>query len=528
MVASREPTPSDRQGFNRRWFAPNLRRVYLPTTAAEVVAAWRDIVTSGTGGPSTTQITSGRHCYENFVYRDDTTAIVDVTGLKGYGDDPDHGLYIDVGYGNWDMYRIFNNVFDRTLPAGSCYSVGLGGHITGGGYGLLSRQFGLTVDHLTAVDVVVTTGSQPELVTASATENPELFWALRGGGGGNFGIITRYYFGEPPRSPVTFYSNAATIDWTAPDGTTLPEGTFAELLDLFSAMTTDSQGGPVPDFDIFHLNHQAAGSIVWSMYRFDVAGDARSERDHAEAAAEAFGQRFAQLGDVVPLAEFDGPIHGHPWHGTAAALVPADPDSSFRQYTFLEGLQNTNGSGPNRFGKYKSAYMNKAFTADMAAALYQGLTTTPEHPPGLDMSQSLCQVDAYGCAINQVAPDATAIPQRSSIMKLQYQTYWDDDGPVGDSDPAQAAAHVGWVNAMYTDVYAPYGGFPDPRQDPTGTVDGCYFNYCDSDLGTNDGSGPGIDHALSLYFKDNAPRLAAVKAEWNPENWFRSAQSIPV
>ncbi|WP_164214151.1 FAD-binding protein, partial [Stenotrophomonas maltophilia] len=55
---------------------------------------------------------------------------------------------------NWTVYRTLLNGFGKTLPAGSCYSVGAGGHITGGGYGLLSRLHGLTVDWLTGVDIV--------------------------------------------------------------------------------------------------------------------------------------------------------------------------------------------------------------------------------------------------------------------------------------------------------------------------------------------------------------------------------------
>ncbi len=75
-----------------------------------------------------------------------------------------------------------------------------------------------------------------------------------------------------------------------------------------------------------------------------------------------------------------------------------------------------------------SAYMNKHFTAEMVEALYDGLTEFPVDRNGLklDMSQTLCQVDNYGCAINEVGPSETPIPQCSSIMKLQYQTYWDN------------------------------------------------------------------------------------------------------
>ena len=76
--------------------------------------------------------------------------------MAGCGRDPDTGWYfIDGGATLWNVYRRFFVEHGVTLPGGSCATVGAGGHITGGGYGLLSRLHGLTVDWLSAVDVVV-------------------------------------------------------------------------------------------------------------------------------------------------------------------------------------------------------------------------------------------------------------------------------------------------------------------------------------------------------------------------------------
>ena len=204
---------SDRQGFDRRWYAPNLHMVFTPFNDDEVLAAAQYICEQPNIDPGAVQITSGRHCYEGFVYNENTLFIIDVTGLRDFGWNADDGYYIGVGYGNWDMYRMFNNAWGRTLPAGSCYSVGLGGHITGGGYVMLSRFHGLTIDHLTGVDIVAFPSGLPKLVHCSLTENPDLFWAIRGGGGGNFGIITKYYFKDPPRAPEFMYTSAITINW---------------------------------------------------------------------------------------------------------------------------------------------------------------------------------------------------------------------------------------------------------------------------------------------------------------------------
>lgn len=74
-----------------------------------------------------------------------------------------------------------------SFPAGTCPSVGLGGHLLGGGHGMLTRKFGLACDALLEARMINTFG---DIVLASPTENPDLFWASKGGGGNNFGIVT--------------------------------------------------------------------------------------------------------------------------------------------------------------------------------------------------------------------------------------------------------------------------------------------------------------------------------------------------
>ena len=537
MPLSRNPLLSDRQGFDRRWYAANLEQVYAPSSGVETVQAWSDVISNrgGTGGEL--QITSGRHCYENFVYNPGTRFVIDTTGLRDFGVDSSLGYYIGAGYGNWDMYRMFNNVYGVTLPAGSCYSVGLGGHITGGGYGLLSRMAGLTVDYVSAVDIVVQSGnSQPELITASANQNSDLYWAVRGGGGGNFGVITRYYFDNPPPSPSTMYSTAITIDWSDITNAEV----LGQLLKIFSDYCSDQSDLNLwKQFAVFHANHKAAGSMSIVFYLFDAPDQGLVGSDYQASLTDQITDIRRKISNVVKIREEPGKIIGHPWHGDTSSLI-GDTASSLRRFTYLEGVQNANGSGPNRFGKYKSAYMRKAFTPQMVDAMFAGLTETPSLSQHLqlDMSQSLVQIDSYGCAINQVASDATAIAQRDSIMKLQFQTYWDNPMPVGEDNPLQAAGHLAWINKMYTLMYSKTGGFPNPQQDPGGTVDGCYYNYCDSDLGTNAPPGNGnmgIDFAMDLYFKQNfntnidpSKNLQIIKRKYNDHNWFASAQSIPV
>jgi FAD/FMN-containing dehydrogenase len=82
-----------------------------------------------------------------------------------------------------------------TIPAGSCPSVGIAGHALGGGMGLAARQFGLTADNLLSAQIVTAGG---RLRTASSHSTPDLCWALRGGGGGNFGVVTSLTFRVHP------------------------------------------------------------------------------------------------------------------------------------------------------------------------------------------------------------------------------------------------------------------------------------------------------------------------------------------
>ncbi|MDE1716284.1 BBE domain-containing protein, partial [Chromobacterium amazonense] len=168
---------------------------------------------------------------------------------------------------------------------------------------------------------------------------------------------------------------------------------------------------------------------------------------------------------------------------------------------------------------------------------HQIYTWLHHQPEGMDkdaLKQSLLQVDSYGGVINEYSSASTPVPQRSSIMKLQYQTYWNNDSLPGQrhggSSREQAQAHLDWINGFYLSVYADYGGTPNPQNDKHGVVDGCYYNYPDCDLGTHENGK--IDQAMELYFQENyrrAPRnLVQVKQQWDPQNYFRHAQSIPV
>jgi FAD/FMN-containing dehydrogenase len=139
------------QGFNQRWTAtPDY--IAMAASTEDVVAAVGDAVSEG----KRISVRSGGHCYENFVSNAEVQVIVDVSGLdQVYRDEGRDAFCLGAGATNWRLYTHLYRPFGVTMPGGSCYSVGAGGHISAGGFGLLSRQFGLTVDYLHAVEVVV-------------------------------------------------------------------------------------------------------------------------------------------------------------------------------------------------------------------------------------------------------------------------------------------------------------------------------------------------------------------------------------
>lgn len=517
----RSVTDTDRQGFNRRWYAPSLQAVHVPTEIDDV-AGHVEAALSTYG--RNVKVTSGRHCYEDFVYNDDTQAIIDMSALSRAGYDLEQkAFFVEAGCDTWTAYVSLLNGHGKTIPAGTCSTVGAGGHISGGGYGMLSRLHGLTVDHLSAVDIVtwdaVTGRATLRCVSPTSSDRAErdLFWALCGAGAGNFGVIVRYWFADLPDAP-----SRAThwfLDW---DWADLTPKAFAALLEEYGDLAASL---PPEQHSTLRLTHASAGQV--GMFLQIAAGtDCDNHARSVGKQVDALRQRFAKVARTRPALRS--------LHGQRAFVGVPPARQSVHHLTYLQALKARSGSGPNRFGKHKSAYMRKGFPPDQVEAIYEWLNRTP---PGIcagGLSQSLLQVSSYGGAVNARRADATPVPQRSSILKLQYQTYWDNDSHLGQADSGaardQEASHLEWVRGFYEDVYAAYGGAPDPTRDPSGTVDGCYYNYPDVDLGTRtDGR---LEQALRLYFGDNlrqnARNLVAVKRRWDPQDYFNGAQSIPV
>jgi UDP-N-acetylenolpyruvoylglucosamine reductase len=171
-----------RKGFNKR--IEKFPQLIAVCTSTQGVA---QAVKYAIANKLPVAIKSGGHCMEGFS-SNNGGMVINLTQLNKVEWVTDFEVKVGPGC---TLSNLYNNILPRQkiLPGGSCAGVGIGGLVTGGGYGLMSRLFGLTCDSLIEVTMVDGKGN-----IVSSKDNPELLWAIKGGGSGNFGIITEVKF----------------------------------------------------------------------------------------------------------------------------------------------------------------------------------------------------------------------------------------------------------------------------------------------------------------------------------------------
>ena len=187
----------------------------------------------------------------------DDGLVIDLSQMNYVRVDPKKRTVLAGGGALWGAVDHATHAFGLAVPSGIISTTGVGGLTLGGGLGHLTRQCGLTIDNLLAVDMVLADGS---FVTSSAKEHPDLFWAVRGGGG-NFGVVTSFLFKAHP-----IHTNyAGPMLWPLEDATEItrwyrgfiPKAPRA--LSGFFAFLTVPPGPPFPE----HLHNKKMCGIVW-------------------------------------------------------------------------------------------------------------------------------------------------------------------------------------------------------------------------------------------------------------------------
>lgn len=448
-------------------------------------------------------IRSGGHCYEDFVVNNPGGTILDLSVLNG-SRLPGDGERYRISPGQI-LGEVYIDLFKRhgvTIPAGTCYTVGAGGHISGGGYGLLSRLHGLTVDWVSEVEIAtVDKSGKVQMRRVNDHQEPDLFRACRGAGGGNYGVITGFLFDKLPKPPKEVVSGGVRFDWKD-----MSEQQFVDIVLTFGNYWATR--GKDPDtwglFAMLGLSHASGGRFGISLQFCNPDGTCDDL-----SVANQFLDLFESCGGKAEHSSVGG-------DGIVVQAVPSGKPCpgghAFSKKLWLDATINPGGAGTSR-AKYKSTYMRENFTAAEAKCLYRHLKRTI---PGTELGGSVLAVDAYGGAINKESlVRDTSVPQRSSVMKLQYQSYW--------QDAKDDAGRLEWMRDFYTDLYsgenvpAQFAGTPYPGKH----YEGCYINYPDVDM-------LAYPFWPQLYYGegDLYPFLQDVKQRYDPHNLFHHAMSV--
>jgi FAD/FMN-containing dehydrogenase len=250
----------------------------------------------------------------------DDGVVIDLSLLKSVSVDPESRT-VRVGGGcTWGEVDTATHAHGLAVPCGVISTTGVGGLTLGGGIGHLTRGYGLTIDNLIAAEVVLPDGSQ---VTASADENPELYWALRGGGG-NFGVVTEFTFRAHPVSEIVggpiFWPIEKTAELLAAYREYLP--TLPRNVGAFFCFHTIPPAPPFPE----EIHLRKVCGIVWCIVGSD------EEAEKAMAPMLAVSEPLMNGVQRMPLpalnSAFDGLYGpGDQWYWRAD-FVNEIPDES--------------------------------------------------------------------------------------------------------------------------------------------------------------------------------------------------------
>ena len=345
------------------------------------------------------------------------------------------------------------------IPSGSCPTIGIAGITQGGGIGLVDRAWGLTCDNLVSAQVVLADGS---VVTCDANTHADLFWALRGGGGGNFGVVTSMTFNTFATRDVTTFS--ASFAWTDAAKVlaawqawpqTLPDTVWSGLV---IGTTGSSAGNPAIEVSGLFLGSTTDFTPIWAQF----------------LATSGATPTTQSLQDQTFRAAILASCHGESI--SQCHLAGETSDGQVPRATFVASSDFFDATLPD---------------AGIQAML--GAMASLQATSGV-----LIIMDLMGGAIARVAPEATAFVHRDAVFSAQYYL----SGGVG-MPPAQVAQAQGIVSGLRATM-SPWSSGE------------AYQNYLDSTLA----------NWQAAYYGANYARLQQVKTAYDPTQVFKPAQGV--
>lgn len=420
------------------------------------------------------KIRSGGHDYEGVSYvSDDAFVILDMSNLRAIRVDPvAKTAYVEAGATLGELYyRIQEKSTVLGFPAGVCPTVGVGGHISGGGYGNMIRKHGLSVDHIIDAVVVDAQGR----VLNRTTMGEDLFWAIQGGGGASFAVVLSYTLSLVPVPKKVTVFNVKRFN-----ATDLVYKWQFVMKDVDHNLFMRLLLQPVRNPD------QPKGGKLATRVTFIALflGDSDTLISVLNAAFPELGVTKA---DCLEMTWAQSVLY---W-------------ANFNQGTPFEVLLNRNYTAD--YLKRKSDYVQEPISKVGLTLLMNKLVQLAK--PGLVFN-------SYGGVMSMIPVAATPFPHRAgNLFKIQYSTSW--------KVPGQEAAdkNIGLIRELHS-FMTPYVS-KNPR--------GAYLNYRDLDIGVNL-NGTYVEGEVygRKYFLGNFDRLVKVKSVVDPHNFFRNEQSIPV
>jgi FAD/FMN-containing dehydrogenase len=350
------------------------------------------------------------------------------------------------------------------LPGGSCPTVGIAGLALGGGIGVFGRAYGMTCDNIASVDLVTADGSRR---TCSPSSHSDLYWASRGGGGGNFGVATSFTFTVHAMPSISLF----TLEW--------PWGEAAAVLDSWLRFIPDSP-------------HE-----LWSNCQLDSDGSGDGSGTLKVTGVFA-GSTAACASALAPLLSAVGAAPSYRFVGPEDYLRAMLIEAGCLGMTVAQchvPSRNAGGTLSRSAFTAKSTFVDGPIPDAGLTALLSAVESLGAEVPGVGGG---IVFDSYGGVINQTPADATAFVHRDAVACAQYSITYPTASP---SSSVMAAAQQ-WLEQTQT-AFAPYAR-------------GSYQNYID----------PTLPDWAQAYYGTNLPRLMKVKGAYDPDDVFHFAQSI--
>lgn len=421
---------------------------------------------------SALRVRSGGHNYE--ALSNATNALViDLSEMNRITVDEHGAAWIESGAKLGDVYETLDRM-GLTIPGGTCPWVRVGGLTQGGGVGFLHRKMGLTCDSLTAVRIVTADGRLRTVM--AGTEDEELLWALRGGGGGNFGVVTSLQFQtHAVKEKVTVFSliwhdkdmTAIAKKWCAWSWTPEADRRLTTFLRLYAP---EQLLGVTPDLGPPPKEATLIGVFLGTEEEAKAALRPLTEVAKTESAV----YRYVSYGDAVKI-----------WSG----LLYGDEERPDRFLVHL-GFETTEGQ---EWYKISSAFAGEHFQEEAVEKMVEYLHQNPAN-------NHFVSLHALGGKVADLKVGETAFAFRDQKFILQYQAFWT---PVEDDQEEtrnRQAEGIQWIK-NFRATMAPY-------------TTGAFINFVDVDVKTED------------YYKGNFHKLVDVKKKYDPNHLFNFPVSL--